>query len=60
MAVVFPVSPTLDQQFFAGGRQFVWDGSSWRIGPLTYAILDGGDATTELVLEIDIADGGDA
>lgn len=58
MAVVFPVSPSLDQKFIAGAREWVWVGFAWRRGAIQYAILDGGSARTELNANFDIADGG--
>jgi hypothetical protein len=60
MAVVFPVSPSLDDKFIAGAREYVWVGFAWKLGQLQYAILDGGNAATELVADFDIADGGSA
>jgi hypothetical protein len=60
MAVVFPVSPSLDDKFIAGAREYVWVGFAWELGQLQYAIFDGGNAATELVADFDIADGGSA
>lgn len=60
MAVVFPVSPPLDETFIAGAREWVWVGFAWRRGAIQYAILDGGSSTTEFFADFDIADGGDA
>jgi hypothetical protein len=60
MAIVFPSSPSLDQKFIAGAREWVWAGFAWRKSTLQYAILDGGSAATEFFANFDIADGGDA
>jgi hypothetical protein len=34
MAIDFPASPTLNQQFSAGGSTWVWDGTAWNIVPV--------------------------
>ena len=31
MAIDFPSSPTLDQQFTSGGTSWIWDGSKWNL-----------------------------
>lgn len=59
MAIQIPENPTNGQQFIAGAKLFVWDGTSWRRA-YTYAIIDGGISNTEVSGESATADGGSA
>jgi hypothetical protein len=56
MAIVFPVSPAVDQEFFAAGHAFRWDGSLWR--RIYYAIIDAGFHNTSVTDSYLFADGG--
>lgn len=58
MPIVFPSSPSIDDEFFAGGKAYKWNGSYWI--RFFRAIIDGGFSTTEIT-DVDLtADGGDA
>ena len=60
MAVIFPSSPSINDEFFAGGKAFKWDGYSWK--RFKSAIIDGGFAITQINQNDDqrIVDGGSA
>jgi hypothetical protein len=59
MAIQIPQSPTLNQEFFAAGKLYVWNETAWRRA-YTYAIIDGGFSITEVSGESSTADGGNA
>ena len=58
MAITFPPSPSIDDEFLAAGKAWSWTGSVWR--KFRYAIIDGDFSTTEILDEASIADGGNA
>jgi hypothetical protein len=58
MAITFPASPSVDDQFFAGGKAYRWDGSTWK--RFAYPIIDGGLSVTEITESPSQFDGGDA
>jgi hypothetical protein len=58
MAIVFPASPSIDDEFLVAGKSWVWNGSYWR--RTQYAIIDGGFSSTEIEDEQSTADGGNA
>lgn len=60
MAVVFPPSPSINDEFFIAGKSFRWDGYRWR--KFKSAIIDGGFANIEINVNdtYQVADGGDA
>ena len=59
MAITLPVSPSIDDEFVAGGKTLVWTGSSWKQSG-KYAIIDAGFSETEVTAEALTADGGNA
>lgn len=59
MAIILPVSPSIDDEFVVGGKALVWTGSSWRQSG-KYAIIDAGFSETEITAETLTADGGNA
>jgi len=56
MAVLFPSSPSLNQEFVAIGKVWKWNGSRW--GRTSYAIIDGGFQNTEQTDLEYLVDGG--
>lgn len=56
MAVTFPASPTVNQEFAAIGKVWKWNGSRWQ--RVSYAIIDGGFPNTEQTDPLYIVDGG--
>ena len=58
MAVVFPSSPSINDEFFAGGKAFKWNGYRWK--RFVSAIIDGGFASTQINQNNDpqVVDGG--
>ena len=59
MTTIFPTSPSLNQEFLAGGKAYIWIGTTWdRID--SYRITDGGSALTDILGEVNFADGGSA
>jgi hypothetical protein len=60
MAIIFPPSPSINDEFFVAGKSWTWNGLRWQ--RFKSAIIDGGFAD----IEIDegnnsqVADGGDA
>lgn len=58
MPVVFPQSPSTNDEFATAGKVWTWTGSFWR--RIKYAIIDGGFSITEISEETSIADGGNA
>jgi hypothetical protein len=59
MAVTFPTSPTVNQEFFAANKAWEWTGATW-IRSYKYAIIDGGFSGTNVTSGALTADGGDA
>jgi hypothetical protein len=59
MATSLPISPSIDDEIIVGGKLLVWNGSLWARAS-KYAIIDGGHAGTNVVTEVQTADGGDA
>jgi Chaperone of endosialidase len=55
MALDFPASPTVGQQFTAAGVTWVWDGTKWAASGLNvaYLPLTGGTMTGDLILNRD-------
>ena len=39
MAINFPDSPTLDEEFTASGRTWIWDGTVWASAPSSHTHL---------------------
>jgi len=58
MAITFPSSPSIDDEFVVAGKAWAWSGLVWR--KVRYAIIDGGFSTTEILDEASTADGGNA
>jgi|688.fasta_scaffold499135_2 hypothetical protein len=56
MAINFPDSPTLNQQFSAAGRTWIWDGSTWANVGTDIVVADVTDLTASAT-EINILDG---
>jgi len=56
MAINFPDSPTLNQQFTAAGRTCIWDGSTWANVGTDIVVADVTDLTASAA-EINILDG---
>jgi hypothetical protein len=56
MAINFPDSPTLNQQFTAAGRTWIWDGSTWANVGTDIVVADVTDLTASAA-EINILDG---
>lgn len=59
MAIAFPTSPTLHQEFVGANKMWEWNGAVW-IRSYKYAIIDGGFSGTNITSEANTADGGDA
>lgn len=59
MAIQIPQNPTLNQEFLAAGKLYVWNETAWRRA-YSYAIIDGGFSITEVSGESSTADGGNA
>lgn len=57
MAIDFPPSPTLNQEYTFGSRTWIWNGSGWETKPLT--IQPGGSNTQVLFNDVGTI-GGDA
>jgi len=58
MAIVFPQSPSIDDEFVVAGKSWSWNGSFWK--RTKYAILDAGFSFTEIEDDLSTADGGNA
>jgi hypothetical protein len=58
MAITFPSSPSISDEFLAAGKAWLWNGFAWR--QFGYAIIDGGFSTTEILDEASTTDGGTA
>ena len=60
MPIVFPPSPSVNDEFSVAGKAWVWNGFRWQ--RFKSAIIDGGFANIEINVSDDelIADGGDA
>jgi len=60
MSIVFPASPSMNDEFFVAGKSWKWNGFRWQ--RFKSAIIDGGFANIEINIANDglIADGGDA
>lgn len=58
VAITFPSSPAVNDEFFAGAKSYRWNGSTWKRFP--YAIIDGGLAVSEVTGTTSEFDGGDA
>jgi hypothetical protein len=58
MAITFPSSPSISDEFSAAGKAWLWTGLVWR--QFGYAIIDGGFSTTEILDEASTNDGGTA
>lgn len=56
MAINFPDSPTLNQQFTAAGRTWEWDGSTWINVGTDIVVADVTDLTATAA-EINVLDG---
>jgi hypothetical protein len=58
MAIIFPVSPSINDEFLVAGKAWSWNGSFWK--RIKYAIIDGGFSSIEIEDELSTADGGSA
>lgn len=58
MAIVFPPSPSTNDQLVIAGKAWVWTGVFWK--RIKYAIIDAGFSITEIDDELSTADGGNA
>jgi hypothetical protein len=58
MAIIFPPSPSTNDEFLVAGKAWSWNGSFWK--RIKYAIIDGGFSPTEIEDELSTADGGSA
>jgi hypothetical protein len=60
MPIIFPQSPSINDEFFVAGKAWGWNGFRWQ--RFKSAIIDGGFANIEINVSNDelIADGGDA
>jgi len=60
MPIVFPQSPSINDEFSVAGKSWSWNGFRWQ--RFKSAIIDGGFANIEINVSDDelIADGGDA
>ena len=60
MPIVFPSSPSINDEFSIAGKSWSWNGLRWQ--RFKSAIIDGGFANIEISVANDelIADGGDA
>jgi hypothetical protein len=58
MAIIFPPSPSINDEFLVAGKAWAWNGSFWK--RIKYAIIDGGFSPTEIEDELSTADGGNA
>ena len=60
MPIIFPSSPSINDEFSVAGKSWSWNGFRWQ--RFKSAIIDGGFANIEINVSDDelIADGGDA
>lgn len=60
MPIVFPSSPSINDEFSVAGKSWSWNGFRWQ--RFKSAIIDGGFANIELNVSNEelVADGGDA
>jgi hypothetical protein len=60
MPIIFPTTPSINDEFFVAGKSWTWNGFRWQ--RFKSAIIDGGFANIEINVSDDelIADGGDA
>ena len=62
MAVTFPASPTLGDQYTIGDRIYEYDGSAWFLisnAVLSKHVLDGGDPSIiQFYIQMSAVDGG--
>lgn len=60
MPIIFPSSPSINDEFSIAGKSWSWNGFRWQ--RFKSAIIDGGFANIEISVANDelIADGGDA
>jgi hypothetical protein len=60
MPIIFPSSPSINDEFSVAGKSWSWNGLRWQ--RFKSAIIDGGFANIEINVSDDelIADGGDA
>jgi hypothetical protein len=60
MPIIFPQSPSINDEFSVAGKSWSWNGFRWQ--RFKSAIIDGGFANIEINVADDelIADGGDA
>lgn len=58
MAIIFPSSPSIDDEFVVAGKAWSWSGLFWK--RIKYAIIDGGFSITEIEDDASTADGGNA
>lgn len=60
MPIIFPQSPSINDEFSVAGKSWSWNGFRWQ--RFKSAIIDGGFANIEINVSDDelIADGGDA
>jgi hypothetical protein len=60
MPIIFPSSPSINDEFSVAGKSWSWNGFRWQ--RFKSAIIDGGFANIEINVANDelIADGGDA
>lgn len=58
MAINFPDSPTLNDEFTAAGRTWIWDGTTWNSAPINFQI-EVADITdlTATATELNVLDG---
>jgi hypothetical protein len=60
MPIVFPSSPSINDEFLVAGKSWSWNGFRWQ--RFKSAIIDGGFSNIELNVSNEelVADGGDA
>lgn len=60
MPIIFPTTPSINDEFFVAGKSWIWNGFRWQ--RFKSAIIDGGFANIEIDAGDDtsISDGGSA
>jgi len=59
MVITFPVSPSTNDKFVAGGKLWSWSGSVWARSQAN-AVIEAGSATTVITDDALTIDGGSA
>ncbi len=59
MAIAFPSSPSIDDEFVIAGKTWIWNGTLWK-RIKKYAIIDGGFSLNNITDDGSTADGGNA